>query len=109
MSQPLRIVSYSSSHDHNTNSSPWVDTLSELWQDNTGFDVLPYHRRYIAQALEDGIEETVIFMAMEETFSAPRPSFTYFQSIIANLRREHCFTHDQYMQRRLAWSRRPRK
>lgn len=102
----LSIVPPTPQNGNTITNSLTPDDLSLHWANETGFDVLPYHRRVFAGWLEDGFEDTVIMLAIAETMAAPHPSWTYLQSIMSHLRRDRAFTMEAYDARQSAFRRR---
>lgn len=66
----------------------------------------PVAERCCLSAMAAGMDEGLIFNAMDEAAMAPRPSWAYAAAIIRRLMQEECFTWDAYEERQQRWQQR---
>ena len=66
----------------------------------------PVAKGLCISALERGLEQSLIYTAIDEASVAPRPSWNYAAAIIRRLVEEGCLTADAYLDRQERWARR---
>lgn len=84
-----------------------TEELADYFCDTFGaMRMPPVAQRAIEYALDQGMDASLIYNAMDEAALAPRPSWAYAAAILRRLIAEGCFTPEAYEARQAAFRKR---
>lgn len=87
-----------------------IEQIAEYYCETFGLAVMPpVAKRQCRMAMNQGLEETLIYTAIDEAALAPRPSWAYAAAILRRLCAEGCFTFEAYADRQERWEARRRR
>ena len=85
----------------------FVEEVADYYCETFGAPVMPpVAKRQCILALEQGLDASLVYTAIDEAALAPRPSWAYAAAILRRLCAEGCFTAAAYEERQERWARR---
>lgn len=85
------------------------DEVAEYYCKAFGVSLMPpVAKAACLRALEAGMEQSLIYLAIDEASIAPRPSWNYAAAILRRLQEEKCLTGEAYIARQERWAARHR-
>lgn len=84
-----------------------IEQIAEYYCETFGLAAMPpVAKRQCRVAMNQGLEEALIYTAIDEAALAPRPSWAYAAAILRRLCAEGCFTVEAYIDRQERWEKR---
>lgn len=83
------------------------EDLAEYYCSAFGTPIMPPVAKSLCmRALDAGMEQSLLYVAIDEASIAPRPSWNYAAAILRRLLEEKCLTGEEYIERQERWARR---